>query len=208
MVGEGGGVIVIRLKEPEFSKLKGKFEALGKGKRFRYAVSRAINRTAIRARAEGSRKIKKKLGANIGAIKRYILELKKAHPNRLNASLTAHNTAISLGYFAARQRKTGVSAAPWRRRRFYPGAFLRRGGSGFVAAYWRSGMPRPAKRRTYRGKPVPAMVRPSYPIKKIMVPTWATVWQQVLEDAYFNAIVSRYEMNLSREITYELNYRK
>lgn len=203
-----GAEIRITIDEKSWGDLEMTFSALGKGARFRRAMARAINRTARTGQKEGARKIQDKLGANIGAIKKYIIRRSRATSRHLQAMLTARNTSLALSYFRARQRKGGVSAAPWKKRRMYPGAFIAIMKSGHRGAFWKRGPKRPRRRKIYAGKPVPAMVYPRLPLKEIKVPTWATVWRQVLQDEYFEAITRTFEKNVKAEINYELNVRK
>lgn len=210
-----GAEIRITIDEKSWGDLEMTFSALGKGARFRRAMARAINRTARTGQKEGARKIQDKLGANIGAIKKYIIRRSRATSRHLQAMLTARNTSLALSYFRARQRKGGVSAAPWKKRRMYPGAFIRvvygalrsPDHPGHRGVFWKKGPKRPRRRKIYAGKPVPAMVYPRLPLKEIKVPTWATVWRQVLQDEYFQAITRTFEKNVKAEINYELNVR-
>ena len=200
--------ITIKLDEDSYNQIHLTFRALGKGGRFNQAMARAINRTAVTGRKEGAKKIQEKLGASVGAIKKHLIRLHRANSRKLRAELVARNAALALTAFRARQRKGGVSAAPWKKRRMYPEAFIARMKTGHRGAYWKKGALRPRRRKTYAGKPVPAMVRPRLPIKEIKVPTWATVWKQVLQDGYFEAISRTFEKNVKAEVNYELNVRK
>jgi hypothetical protein len=50
-----------------------------------------------------------------------------AEPGRLTFTIVAHGGNIRLKYFGAREGGGGVSAAPWGKQRFYPGAFVTSG---------------------------------------------------------------------------------
>lgn len=112
-------------------QLQKRFRFVGKDA-FPRAAARAINRTATTVRAESAREIAKRMGTKVGDVKRRA-KIRKARPGRLEASITFEGKALNLAAFKARQLKRGVSAAPWGRRRVFPGAFITRiGGKRLV----------------------------------------------------------------------------
>lgn len=86
-------------------------------------LARALNRGGDQARTQVRRSLVKQTGIKYGNIGK-ALATERAHPNRLSYSLIATGNETNIGLFNAKQRKKGVSATPWGKRRIFPGTFL------------------------------------------------------------------------------------
>jgi hypothetical protein len=90
----------------------------------RSALSRALNRTAVTARAQSAREIRAAgYGIQIGAIKKAI-SLHRAAPTKLQASVVATGRPIPLINYGARQTKLGTSVKVKGTRKLIKGAFI------------------------------------------------------------------------------------
>jgi len=94
------------------------------GRQIDLAASRALNRAISSARTVAVRELSRSTGIRPQAAIRDRLPIKKASPNRLAAEIGVHAYTPNLARFAARQTKSGVSAAAWGKRRIYRGTFL------------------------------------------------------------------------------------
>lgn len=93
--------------------------------------SRALNRGGDQGRTQVRRSLVSQTGIKYGLINKAVTEI-RAHPNRLEYSLVAVGDETNLSLFNARQRKKGVSAAPWKKRRIFKGTFIVPGYGGKV----------------------------------------------------------------------------
>lgn len=89
--------------------------------------SRALNRGGDQARTQVKRSLVKQTGIKYGLINKAV-ETIRANPGNLAYTLTATGNETNLSLFGATQRKKGVSAAPWKKRRIFRSTFI-------VAAY-------------------------------------------------------------------------
>jgi len=87
------------------------------------AIRRAINWTGDKARTQVVRVLAKQTGAKYGAVRRAMLT-KRATYGRLAYRIVAFGGFMSLKDFSPRQRRDGVSAAPWGKRRIFVHAFI------------------------------------------------------------------------------------
>lgn len=87
------------------------------------AVSRAINHTGNIANTGVTRALVAQTGAKRAGVVR-TLKRNPATPDHLEFAIVGTGKHLGLKDFGARQIKAGVSAAPWRQRRVFKGAFI------------------------------------------------------------------------------------
>lgn len=96
-----------------------------------HAIRRAINWTGDKARTQVVRQLAKQTGAKYGAVRRATLT-KRANYGNLAYRIIAFGGFLSLKEFGARQRRDGVSAAPWGKRTVFRHAFISSAMGGHV----------------------------------------------------------------------------
>lgn len=84
---------------------------------------RSLNRGGDQARTQIRRSLVSQTGIKYGLINRAVTE-DRATPGKLAYSLIAVGNETNLSLFNASQRKKGVSAAPWKKRRIFKGTFI------------------------------------------------------------------------------------
>lgn len=87
------------------------------------ALNSTINKTATTIRKEGVRQLAKETGIKQKDIRRDVV-IRKSNFQTLSARIRATGSFTNLIRFGARQTKKGVSAAPWKKRRVFKGAFI------------------------------------------------------------------------------------
>lgn len=87
------------------------------------AVARALNHTGGVARTRVIRALVQQTGARRPAVVNSMQSV-RANEGTLQFLIIASGAHLSLKEFGARQTRRGVSAAPWRQRRVFPGAFV------------------------------------------------------------------------------------
>ena len=87
------------------------------------AMASALNRTATQVQSASIKAISRETGLKQKDV-RGEMRRSRAMPKRLAVTITARGRALNLIRFAARKVKKGVSAAPWRKRRVFKGAFI------------------------------------------------------------------------------------
>jgi hypothetical protein len=87
------------------------------------AASRAINRAIDSTATAAAREIAAATRLKVGEVRKR-LKVRKASPSRLVAELQAFGYAPNLGQFRATQRRDGVAATAWEKRKTYKGAFI------------------------------------------------------------------------------------
>jgi len=87
------------------------------------AVRRAINRTGDQAFTVVKRVVARQMGIRVGVAADQ-MRRKRASYESLSYVIGARGGYLSLKYFAARQTRRGVSAAPWNVRRVFPHTFI------------------------------------------------------------------------------------
>src|SRR5690606_27358080 len=85
--------------------------------------ARALNRGGDQARTQVRRSLVSQTGIKYGLINRAVTE-DRATPGNLAYSLIAVGSETNLSLFNASQRKKGVSAAPWKKRRIFKSTFI------------------------------------------------------------------------------------
>jgi hypothetical protein len=166
------------------------------------AMSRAINRTigtvqthTVRAIAADTKLAQKDV--------RKGLELQRATPRRLVATLTASSRRLVLYAFKARQTKAGVSYNLGGGRAFAPGAFIAKMRSGHVGVFRRrtSG---PGSRPERRG---PAPHFSWLPIDELQGPSMGRVFKKLLENRLVREAKQLMAKNLAHEVKFLLRGR-
>lgn len=95
------------------------------GKQAPLAIIRAVNHTGAKARTQMRRVLVKQTGLKARTINRAVKSR-----NAFNGSaftIYSRGGNIRLKFFSARETRAGVSAAPWNKRRVYPGTFMKGG---------------------------------------------------------------------------------
>jgi hypothetical protein len=87
------------------------------------AVIRAVTRTGTMARTKVVRALTKQTGLQRDTIVRAV----KPRPAGMSYALYVRGGNVALKYFKPRETGSGVSAAPWNKRRVYVGAFINSG---------------------------------------------------------------------------------
>lgn len=85
--------------------------------------ARALNRGGDQARTQVKRSLVSQTGIKYGLVNKAVQTI-RAHPNKLEYTLEASGNETNLNLFGARQRKKGVSAAPWKKRRVFKSSFI------------------------------------------------------------------------------------
>ena len=116
----------LRWKDVEgLRRFESALEALG-DKRMRTVLVRAVNRAGAQARTQTVRALRRQTG-----LKRRTLHaaVRPIHASRTDLAylLTAQGGDVSLRYFAARETRRGVSAAPWGKREIFASTFMKGG---------------------------------------------------------------------------------
>jgi hypothetical protein len=90
------------------------------------ALARALNHTGAKARTRMIRSLTAQTGLPRKVIVK-ALQKKTAREGGLAFVIKSKGGNIRLKYFDARETRKGVTAAPWGKRRLYPGAFIKGG---------------------------------------------------------------------------------
>ena len=100
-------------------------EALGSQSRAYTAFRRALNDTSRRAFTQVKRAVSKQMGTTQQAVVNHgKLRRIPAAGTKLETSINSSGGYLPTALFAARQTKSGVSAAPWATRRIFPHTFI------------------------------------------------------------------------------------
>lgn len=84
---------------------------------------RALNRGGDQGRTQVKRSLVRQTGIKYGLIHKAV-ETIRAHPGRLAYTLSATGSETNLYLFDAQQKKRGVRAAPWNKRRIFKSTFI------------------------------------------------------------------------------------
>lgn len=138
----------------------------------RRVLMRALNRGGDQGRTAVRRSLVEQTGIKYGMIHRAV-HTARATPADLTYMLIASGNETNLSLFGARQRKKGVSAAPWKRRRLFRNTFIIRAYGGKVF-----------KREGKKRGPLDPLWGPNIAREVVRDPTlgaWATVGPFVLQ---------------------------
>ena len=112
-------------------------KALG-GKEMRKVANRAINHAGDRTKTQVIRALTKQTGLKRSTIVRAV-KVTRSNWGTLSYSMTARGGDIALKYFGPRETRKGASAAPFGRRKVFPGSFMKAGwlwGKRIVKPNW------------------------------------------------------------------------
>jgi hypothetical protein len=118
--------LTINIDPKSFAELDRKLSSL-QGEIFAGAVSRALNRAGDSATTQLGRELSAQTGMGVRAVRENV-STKPSRPDELSYVITVEGGPQPLSEFSPRQTRRGVSAAPWRQRRTFPGTFVRPGG--------------------------------------------------------------------------------
>jgi hypothetical protein len=90
------------------------------------AIRRAVNRTGAMADTQVVRMLTAQTGLKRKVIRKAVRRV-PASAGGMVYILRASGGNVGLKYFGARETRKGVTAAPWGKRRLYPGAFIKGG---------------------------------------------------------------------------------
>ena len=96
--------------------------ALGEGQA-RTALSRALNHEGDKGRTKVKRALVKQTGIKYGAVDKGMATV-RATPATLTYTLKARGDETNIAWFGGVQRRKGVSAAPWNKRRIFRHSFI------------------------------------------------------------------------------------
>lgn len=104
-------------------------------------LRRALNHTGDKTFTTVKRTLARVIGTSQGVLMRYgRVRNVRANNARLEYLIVSNGGPIPLKHFAAYQTRKGVSAAPWRNRKIYRGAFIVGSLGGHV--FWRTSLKR------------------------------------------------------------------
>lgn len=138
------------------------------------AINSTLNKVATTVRKESVKEISRASGLKAKDVRARV-DLIRSNFTRLEAIVKASGKHSNIARFNARQTRRGVSAAPWRKRRVFPGAFLgNQGRTAFI--------------RTGKGRlPVKSLAGPSIPrefardtAKKVLLDVGARRFREIL----------------------------
>lgn len=95
---------------------------VGEGKALQWA-SWAMNQVGNKMRTQIIRSLVQQTGLAYGEVLDQIAT-ERASPGNLRYAVTGSGRYFGVGHFGPSQQARGVKAAPWRKRRLFPGAFL------------------------------------------------------------------------------------
>ncbi len=113
--------IQVRVGTKSFDRLAERFAAAGVN--VRPALARALNHTGDKTRTQVARALARQTGAKYGVIRGALASF-RAGAGGLVYKIVAKGAFMSLKEFGARQTRSGVSAAPWNKRRIFPHTFI------------------------------------------------------------------------------------
>lgn len=96
--------------------------ALGEGQA-RTALSRALNHEGDKGRTQVKRALVEQTGIKYGAVDKSMATLRST-PATLSYTLKARGDETNIAWFGGVQRRKGVSAAPWNKRRIFARSFI------------------------------------------------------------------------------------
>jgi hypothetical protein len=167
------------------------------GERFPVAAARALNRTMATAQTRAVREI----AADTGLAQREVrkaLDVTRATPRRLLATLAAASRRLVLTAFKARPVAAGVTYSTGRGRRLIPGAFIATMRSGHVGVFKRL---RASVRRS------PGAWSPNLPIDELRGPSIQRVALKILAARLAKDIADVFPKNLAHEVSFLLRGR-
>lgn len=114
--------LIITAQDQVLARYGNALAALGEGQA-RTALSRALNHEGDKGRTKIKRALVKQTGIKYGAVNKAVATI-RAKPATLTYTLKARGDETNIAWFGGVQRRKGVSAAPWRKRRIFRHSFI------------------------------------------------------------------------------------
>jgi hypothetical protein len=114
--------LIINARDQVLVKYGNALAALGEG-RARTAMSRALNHEGDKGRTQVKRALVRQTGIKYGAVDKAIATI-RATPATLTYALKVRGDETNIAWFGGVQRRKGVSAAPWHKRRVFRHSFI------------------------------------------------------------------------------------
>lgn len=113
--------LIIDTQDQVLARYGNAIAALGEGQA-RTAMSRALNHEGDKG-TQVKRALVKQTGIKYGAVDKAMATI-RATPASLTYTLKAHGDETNIAWFGGVQRRKGVSAAPWNKRRIFARSFI------------------------------------------------------------------------------------
>ena len=114
--------LIISARDQVLARYGNALAALGEG-RARTALSRALNHEGDKGRTQVKRALVKQTGIKYGGVNKAMATI-RATPATLTYTLKARGDETNIAWFGGQQRRKGVSAAPWNKRRILRHSFI------------------------------------------------------------------------------------
>jgi hypothetical protein len=114
--------LIITASDQVLARYNNQLAALGEGQA-RTALSRALNHEGNKGRTQVKRALVKQTGIKYGAVNKAMATI-RATPATLTYTLKARGDETNIAWFGGVQRRKGVSAAPWHKRRIFRHSFI------------------------------------------------------------------------------------
>jgi hypothetical protein len=114
--------LTISVRDKVLARYGNALAALGEGKA-RTALSRALNHEGDKGRTQVKHALVKQTGIKYGAVNNAMATI-RATPATLTYTLKARGGETNIAWFGGVQRRKGVSAAPWKKRRIFARSFI------------------------------------------------------------------------------------
>ena len=114
--------LIISVQDQILARYGNQLAALGEGQA-RTALSRALNHEGDKGRTQVKRALVRQTGIKYGAVEKAMATI-RATPVTLIYALKARGDETNIAWFGGVQRRKGVSAAPWNKRRIFRHAFI------------------------------------------------------------------------------------
>ena len=114
--------LIITARDKVLARYGNQLALLGEGKA-RTAMSRALNHEGDKGRTQVKRALVKQTGIKYGVVEKAMATV-RATPATLTYTLKARGDETNIAWFGGVQRRKGVSAAPWSKRRIFRHAFI------------------------------------------------------------------------------------
>jgi hypothetical protein len=114
--------LIVSARDQVLARYGNQLAALGEGQA-RTAMSRALNHEGDKRRTQVKRALVKQTGINYGAVDKATATV-RATPATLTYTLKARGDETNIAWFGGVQRRKGVSASPWNRRRIFTRSFI------------------------------------------------------------------------------------
>jgi hypothetical protein len=107
--------LIISARDQVLARYGNQLGALSEGQ-VRTALSRSLNHEGDKGRTQVKRALVKQTGIKYGAVDKAMATI-RATPATLTYALKARGDETNIAWFGGVQRRKGVSAAPWNKRR-------------------------------------------------------------------------------------------